>query len=966
MEMIQAGAGNPFLLSEDAVYMVQSGRVEVYVVRLENGQSSGRRRHLFTAEPGQALFGLAAGQAKVGLLACGFDDALLVKRQKSTLFDTARQRQDILFAEPVLFLVESWILALWAALSREALPTRFETLAAGCTLSVGAVDMIRPDTDILWAAVRQGQVAFCSKSEFTIMSNDGWFPLTRDAWLEATEDTVLEACHSIDLLDFSNDPQLDVLWQSLDCFHLMALDSMEIKLAAENRTGRQRLAARISNDDLLVHKSFKHLAALGKRISADMAGSDDMLLAACRKVADCQGIDPARVQNPPGKRSTDLSIAVSRIAEASHFRTRRILLRGRWYEEDNGPLLAFCGESKTPVALLPVGTDSYRAFNPLDGTERLVTEEYAHALQAHAYMFYRPFPSGKLSTATIVRFVFQSASSRDLLILVLMAAVGGLLGMATPLATGVLFDTVIPSADKQQHIVLVALLVTGALAGLGFQITRSAALVRTESKVTNALQAAVWDRLLNLPLTFYRQYTTGDLANRANGINIIRELLNSAVMSSVFSAVSSVFNLLLLFYYSIKLALAACVLLLAVCAVFFVLARLEIRYKQQLIHLEGRITGIVLQIIGGISKFRVAAAENRAYYLWAREFGLQRGAAFEARKLSAWVAVFNAFWPTAISLIIFYIVIKLAEGDVAQQMPMADFLAFNTALTAFTGGTVGLIMAIMSATDIFPLYDRIKPILLAEPEVDDAKQDPGSLTGDIEVSQLRFRYTPDSEQVIKNVSLKIKQGQFVAIVGTSGSGKSTLLRLLLGFDKPGAGSVYYDGQDLASLNIRSVRSQIGVVLQNGQLMQGDIFTNIVGSLDLTHDDAWEAAAMAGLDADIRAMPMGMHTVIAEGASTISGGQRQRILIARAIVNRPRIIFFDEATSALDNRTQAIVSESLEKLKATRVVIAHRLSTIIKADKIFVMDKGTIVESGTYDELMRQDGIFANLARRQIA
>ena len=964
MEMIQAGAGNPFLLSDDSVYVVQSGRVEVYIVRLENGQSSGRRRHLFTAEPGQALFGLAQAQGNTGLLACGFDDAELLQRQKSTLFDTARQRQDTLFAEPALFLVESWILDLWAALFRQALPNRFETLTAGQRLSVRRATMIRPDGDILWVAVQKGHAVFCSRPELIVEADTGWFPLTRDTWLEASEDTTLTACHSVDLLDFGHDPQTDVLWQSLDYFHQMVLAAIEALLADEYEADRQRLADKDDYDNQLVHTSFQYLSALGKRIRLDAAGPGNELLAACRKVAEHQGIDPSQVQHPPGRQSAEMSNAVNRIAEASHFRARRILLRGKWYQEDNGPLLGFYGEDKRPMALVPDGTDCYQAVDPTDGSERLVTEEWAGGLQPHAYMFYRPLPAGKLSGSKIIRFAFQSASVKDIAMLVLMAVAGGLLSLATPLAIGVLFDTVIPSADKEQHGILIALLVTGALASLGFQITRSAALVRAESKMNNALQAAVWDRLLNLPVTFFRQYTTGDLANRANGINAIRQLLGSAVMANIFFVVSSLFNLVLLFYYSIKLALIACALVLVVCLVFFLLARLEIRYKQQLIHLEGKITGVVLQIIAGIGKFRVAAAENRAYYLWAKEFGQQRGAAFAARKISAWLAVFNSIWPTAITLIIFYAVTKLVD-DGAKQMPMPDFLAFNSALAAFTGGTVGLTMTFMGITDIFPVYERVKPILEAEPEVDESKLDPGSLRGDIEVSCLQFRYTPESDQVLKNVSLKMKHGQFVAIVGTSGSGKSTLLRLLLGFNKPGAGSIYYDGQDMAELNIHSVRSQIGVVLQNGQLMAGDIFTNIVGSLDLTHDDAWKAAAMAGLDADIRAMPMGMHTVIAEGASTISGGQRQRILIARAIVNRPRIIFFDEATSALDNRTQAIVSQSLERLKATRLVIAHRLSTIIKADMIYVMDKGMIVESGKYDELMQKGGVFANLTRRQI-
>ena len=268
--------------------------------------------------------------------------------------------------------------------------------------------------------------------------------------------------------------------------------------------------------------------------------------------------------------------------------------------------------------------------------------------------------------------------------------------------------------------------------------------------------------------------------------------------------------------------------------------------------------------------------------------------------------------------------------------------------------------------DVVPILNRLRPVLETEPEVGEDKMEASELTGQIEVSNVTFRYSPEKQPALQNVSLKIQPGQFVAIVGSSGSGKSTLLRLLLGFEKPDNGTIYFDNQDFAELNVTSVRSQMGVVLQHGQLMAGDIFSNIVGSLPLTVDDAWHAAEMVGLSDDIRAMPMGMNTLISEGASNISGGQRQRILIAKSIVNHPRIIVFDEATSALDNRTQSIVAESLEKLKATRIIVAHRLSTICNADYIFVLDNGRIVESGTYDELMDQNGFFTSMAKRQLA
>jgi ATP-binding cassette subfamily C protein len=546
-----------------------------------------------------------------------------------------------------------------------------------------------------------------------------------------------------------------------------------------------------------------------------------------------------------------------------------------------------------------------------------------------------------------------------------MGLAGGLLTLVIPLATGIMFQDIIPGADREQHGMMAALLVTGAIAGLAFQIARSTALVRTEARIDSTLQAALWDRLLSLPVTFFREFTVGDLAVRANGINAIRQILSSVALTTIFTGFFSLCNVALLFYYNVQLAMIVCGLVLAFLLAFLLFSNVEIKYETQLAHYEGKISGVVLQIINGIAKFKVAGAEKRAYYLWARDFGEQRTVAFKSRQITAWQTVLNTIYPVIISMVVYYMIITMAKANANAAMAMADFLAFNAALTAVVSGAVALSTASMSIMEVYPLYNRMKPILSALPEVDEDKLHPGDLTGDIEISHVNFRYRSGGELILKNVSLKIKRGEFVAIVGTSGSGKSTLLRLLLGFEKPEVGSILYDHQDLAGLNIRSVRSQFGVVLQNGQLLSGDIFHNIIGSLDLTMDDAWQAAQMVGLDEDIRKMPMGMHTMISEGASTISGGQRQRILIARAIVNRPRIIYFDEATSALDNRTQAIVSDSLERLKTTRVVIAHRLSTIINADRVFVMDKGVIVESGTYEELMEKGGVFTELAQRQM-
>jgi ATP-binding cassette subfamily C protein len=324
--------------------------------------------------------------------------------------------------------------------------------------------------------------------------------------------------------------------------------------------------------------------------------------------------------------------------------------------------------------------------------------------------------------------------------------------------------------------------------------------------------------------------------------------------------------------------------------------------------------------------------------------------------------------PTILSMILFYFTMGIMDAGLYDLEPSMDAVKFMGFYTAFSGFNVTLVAFVPLVATLFstlPIIENIMPVLESEPEVTDDKIDVGRLSGEVEIKNLHFAYSPDFPTVLKGVSIHIKAGESVAIVGPSGCGKSTLVRILLGFEKPAQGAVFFDGQDFLTLNAASVRSQMGVVLQNGQIMSGDIFTNIVGSSPLTMDDAWEAARLVGLARDIENMPMGMHTVISEGAGNISGGQRQRILLARSLVNKPKIVLLDEATSALDNATQSIVTESLKKLKATRIVVAHRLSTIRDADRICVLHDGRVTEEWNYEELMKVDGLFARLAKRQL-
>jgi ABC-type bacteriocin/lantibiotic exporter with double-glycine peptidase domain len=363
-------------------------------------------------------------------------------------------------------------------------------------------------------------------------------------------------------------------------------------------------------------------------------------------------------------------------------------------------------------------------------------------------------------------------------------------------------------------------------------------------------------------------------------------------------------------------------------------------------------------MLSGIQKIRLSGSEKRMFARWGRLYA-------KSAKLLYNPPLFiklNELITLAITLggtvLMYYLAVTTGVSD-------NEYYAFTAASGRLTGAFAALAAIAVSVAQIRPVLEMAEPILNAQPEVTEEKEIVTEVTGAVEVSHVTFRYGQNTPYVLKDLSLKIRAGEYVAIVGRTGCGKSTLVRLLLGFETPETGSVFYDQHDLANVDPRSLRKSIGVVIQNGELFQGDIFSNItISAPQLKMEDAWAAAELAGIADDIREMPMGMQTLISEGSGGISGGQKQRLMIARAVAPKPKILIFDEATSALDNKTQKQVSDALDGLDCTRIVIAHRLSTIRNCDRILVMDQGAIMEEGTYDELIAKGGLFADLVRRQ--
>lgn len=688
---------------------------------------------------------------------------------------------------------------------------------------------------------------------------------------------------------------------------------------------------------------------------------DNPLIAACAAVAKESGMDitiPAEVREREA--FTDI---VGDIALASRFRTREVILSGDWYLQEGGNLLAKLEASGEPVALLQKKPDRYVMYNPATGERVKVTKNNAVEIHPKAVMLYRSLPAYSLTGKDILRFVLKGTGKIDWIWVIIMGLCGGLLGMLTPIITGTVFDTIIPDGNRGLLVQIGFLMGAMALTTFAFEITRAFAMHRISGAVERDLQPAVWDRILSLPVGFFKKYTAGELMERAMSISQIQQILSGAVTNTIITSIFSVFYIIVMFTKSARLSWFGLGIALVSQIISLLLGWRQIKYASKQININNKISGRMFGWLSGLAKVKMSGSEKRTFFNWSQMYKESREITFKKGSIGNWSAVCGSVILLLSSMIIYAVMYKQKGGMVAA----GAFIAFNSALGSLIQGGVQLSQSIIDANIVVPLYKSAQPIFQAVPEYDDLKSPAPPLTGEIELSRINFSYDKDGPQIINDVSIHIRRGEHVALVGPSGSGKSTLFRILMAFEQPDNGEIYYDRISLDQLDIRSVRRQLGVVLQSSMLMAGSVFENIAGSNpNITQEDAWRAIRQAGMEDDLQQMPMGMHTMISEGASTLSGGQRQRLLIARALVGNPKILFFDEATSALDNKTQKIISDSINQLRATRVTIAHRLSTIQDCDRIIVLESGKVTEEGTYAELMKLNGTFAAMAKRQMA
>lgn len=958
MEPSKTLQGNsPLLLDQPTVlHIVRSGSVAVFAIRIVNGVPEGERRYLLSCSPGAALFGIEPvgvdpdGKDVFGLLVVAIEPAELEQQPIEALPQTE-----------LYPLLERWLLQL-SQVEQLPKPEPTRSIELDQFISLMGGQVFQPPKDqVLWVENHQGSARWLGFEALVLTPAVGLFPLA-GTWLMADSSTEL-AIHSTEQI-----ADRTTLMQAVSTFHHWFLQAISQIETTEIQAARLRLEKRQALNRQATQETLQNLASVLRPELKGQFAEGSALLMVAGAVGRVMGvtIQPADASDV-GKRMRD---PLEAIARASQLRLRRVLLRDQWWQRDCGAIIAYTRQDNCPVALLPVA-NHYELYNPaLPATKNrpVVDQAVVATLSPRAFIFYRPFPHAALKAKDLMAFALKGRR-KDVLIFGLMGIGITLISLLFPLATGLLIDGALPVGNQRLLLEISAGLFFATLGSTSLEFIQALAAMRLNTISEAALQAAVWDRLLQLQPSFFREYAIGDLESRVSGISKIYKKLTGSTIQTLLTSLFALISFGLMLFYNARLAMVAIPVALVTILFTTLSGALLLRKTRPLLEVEGEIFGLLVQLLGAVPKLRIAGAEERAFATWGKKYTTRLKLDLSTQYIENSVTIFNTIMPTITAILIFWLVVVLTRnaqltGDTGFSI--GSFLAFSAAFGIFMTGVTNLSNTLINVLEVVTLWKRSQPILTAEPEVDPDKSDPGRLKGQLIVDHVTFRYRQDGPLTLDQVSIEANPGEFIAIVGPSGSGKSTLLRLLLGFEVPSDGTIYYDGQDLGGLEVTAVRRQLGVVLQNSRINAGTIFENISGNALISVTEAWAAAEMAGLADDIRALPMGMHTFISEGGTNFSGGQRQRLTIARALALKPNILLFDEATSALDNRTQAIVTASLDSLGVTRIVIAHRLSTIRNADQIYVIQAGRIVQRGKFEQLVQQDGLFAQLAARQMA
>ena len=718
----------------------------------------------------------------------------------------------------------------------------------------------------------------------------------------------------------------------------------------------EQIRLRKLNDEVLLEESFLDMAGsvMGRQLQASLENNRIRTKNAIDAVLQSMNV---RSRDIPDD-ITELNDQLDYLLEPHGIMRRAVYLPPGWYKDAAGSMLLIYKEGKIPVAVLPGKINGYEFTDPVTLKTSRINDSTQKLFEETGLCFYKPFPQKKLGIKDLLLYMALSRSVSDHAMILassaILTGIGGILPMLTKLAYG----RVLKSGEMNMLLALTFFMISVSIGHLMFGTVSNMITQAVQTKQSVAIEAAVMMRILSLPASFFRKFSAGELYSRVQSISELCKQLASAILSTGVTSLFSLVYIVQVFHYTPALVVPALAITLVTLVFSVVSTLLNTAISRESMKLAAQENGMNYAMITGIQKIKLAGAEKRAFARWARLYSKEAEYMYNPPMIIKMNSVISA----AIGLIGTVVMYSAAIGS---GVTYDNYMAFTASYGYISAAFMEISSIALIIAGIRPTIEMVTPILDQEPEVTGGRQIVTRLGGNIELNHVSFRYSETMPDVLDDLSIRIKSGEYVAIVGETGCGKSTLVRILLGFEKPRVGAVFYDGKDINSLDLRSLRRHIGVVMQNGKLLMGSIFENITISAPwLGLDDAWEAAEAAWIAQDIREMPMGMQTMISEGQGGISGGQKQRLLIARAIAPKPNVLIFDEATSALDNLTQRKVTEALDSYKCTRLVIAHRLSTIQACDRILVLRNGKIAEDGTYDELIAENGFFAELVERQ--
>ena len=640
---------------------------------------------------------------------------------------------------------------------------------------------------------------------------------------------------------------------------------------------------------------------------------------------------------------------------------RRIRLSKGWSKNAIGIMIGSYSPDGNPKKkkIVTIVPDKFGGYHIQDGDKSIrITSKNEKLVNDEAICFYMPLPLRKLNSKDLVKYALNSMRVNDYVLFAVAAFIVAIIGMVLPIITKYLYSDVVEYKSQSMLVALFVALLSSTIAKVLIDVIKQIISLNINTKICSHIECAMMMRVLSLPASAFSKYSSAEFANYIWQLVAICDTTLSTALSIVFSSIFSIVYFVLIFIYTPSLLLPAAIVVGFMLLHIVIVVYLRKDVYEKYIFEDSKENGMVYSLISGMQKIKIAGAEKRMFAKWGEQY--TKAATYLYNPPA--IIKFEHAIVTGISLIGMIVIYNVA---LKHNIDVPSFMAFESAYGLITLAFFNLVAASGTVARTFATTSMIKPILEIEPEVSERRKNVSELKGQIEFNNVSFRYNDNMNYIVDDMSFKIKSGEYVAIVGKTGCGKSTLIKLILGFEKPEIGAVYFDGKDVNGLDLKSLRKNIGVVLQNGKLIAGSIYENIaIAAEKLTLDEAWEIAKIAGIYDDIKNMPMGMHTVLYEGQGGISGGQKQRIMIARALAKKPKILIFDEATSALDNITQKKVSNAIDKFKCTRIVIAHRLSTIKNCDRILVLDKGKIIEEGNYNTLMKKNGVFKELVKRQ--